>query len=202
MEYLEMVVKGIFVVVALLMTFFILLQEGKGGGLTGLGGTKAAGVEGVTNPIRRFTGYLAGIFFILAIVLGLMAREPGTGISVTQPGKERLSSGEEKTEKDDSGMGASPTLDTEDVELAPKSKLEKPDEAAPAGEKTAEKTAAEKSEAAEKTGEAKSEAVEKTGEAKTPELAPEAKTEKTAAPAEAKTAAKSEAPAEKSPPAE
>ena len=30
MEYLEMVVKGIFVVVALLMTFFILLQEGKG----------------------------------------------------------------------------------------------------------------------------------------------------------------------------
>ncbi|MCK6472957.1 MAG: preprotein translocase subunit SecG [Planctomycetes bacterium] len=190
MEYLEMVVKGIFVVVALLMTFFILLQEGKGGGLTGLGGTKAAGVEGVTNPIRRFTGYLAGIFFVLAIVLGLMAREPGSGISVTEPGKERLSSGEDKdASKDGDGMGgAFPDPDVEGVEKDPKSSIKTVD--TPAGEKTDEP----------KTG-----AAEKAGEAKTPELVTKTEAEKTVetdAPAEAKTETKSEAPAEKSPPAE
>lgn len=196
MEYLGMVVKFIFVVVALLMTFFILLQEGKGGGLTGLGGTKAAGVEGVTNPIRRFTGYLAGIFFVLAIVLGLMAREPGSGISVTEPGKERLSSGEEKdASKDGDGMGgAFSDPDVVDVDEDPKSKVEKPGDA-PA----AEKTAKEKSAAGEKTDEAKSDAAEKTGEAKTPELVTKTGAEKTA---EAKTETKTEAPAEKSPPAE
>lgn len=192
MEYLAMVVKGIFVVVALLMTFFILLQEGKGGGLTGLGGTKAAGVEGVTNPIRRFTGYLAGIFFILAIVLGLMAREPGSGISVTEPGKERLSSGEDKdaTKGGDDMGGAFPDPDVEDVEKDLKSKVEKTD-APPAGE--------------QKTAEEKSASGEKTEEAKTPELVTKTQAEKTAetdAPAEAKTETKTEAPAEKSPPAE
>lgn len=189
MEYLEMVVKGIFVVVALLMTFFILLQEGKGGGLTGLGGTKAAGVEGVTNPIRRFTGYLAGIFFVLAIVLGLMAREPGSGISVTEPGKERLSSGEDKdAKKDADGMGgAFPNLEVEDVEKDPKSSIEKT-EGQPAGEK--------------KTPEEEAGAAEKTGEAKTPELVTKTEAEKTDAAAEAKTETKTETPAEKSPPAE
>lgn len=74
MEILMMVLKGLFLLVALVMTFFILLQEGKGGGLAGLGGTKAAGVEGVTNPIRRATAVLSIIFFLLAILLGVMAR--------------------------------------------------------------------------------------------------------------------------------
>lgn len=71
---LVMVLKFLFILVALVMTFFILLQEGKGGGLAGLGGTKAAGVEGVTNPIRRATAVLSIIFFLLAILLGVMAR--------------------------------------------------------------------------------------------------------------------------------
>ena len=74
MEILLMVLKGLFLLVALIMTFFILLQEGKGGGLAGLGGTKAAGVEGVTNPIRRATAVLSIIFFLLAILLGVMGR--------------------------------------------------------------------------------------------------------------------------------
>jgi protein translocase SecG subunit len=71
------ILKIIFVVVAILMTFFILLQEGKGGGLAGLGGTRAAGVEGVTNPIRRATAVLAGLFFLLAILIGWLSRSPG-----------------------------------------------------------------------------------------------------------------------------
>lgn len=68
------IIKGLFILVAAIMTFFILLQEGKGGGLAGLGGTKAAGVEGVTNPIRRATAVLSIIFFLMAILLGILAR--------------------------------------------------------------------------------------------------------------------------------
>jgi protein translocase SecG subunit len=74
MDWVSSILTWLFVIVALLMTFLILLQEGKGGGLTALGGTKAAGVEGVTNPIRRATGYLAGIFFILAMTIGVLHR--------------------------------------------------------------------------------------------------------------------------------
>lgn len=75
---LVQILKVLFVLVALIMTFFILLQEGKGGGLAGLGGTKAAGVEGVTNPIRRATAVLSIIFFLLAVLLGILARPTGS----------------------------------------------------------------------------------------------------------------------------
>jgi len=70
--WVDTILTWLFVFIGMIMTFFILLQEGKGGGLAALGGTKAAGVEGVTNPIRRATAYLAGLFFILAIILGIM----------------------------------------------------------------------------------------------------------------------------------
>lgn len=76
-------IKGILLVLVVgcgvLMTFLIMLQEGKGGGLAALGGTKAAGVEGVTNPIRRATAYLAALFFILAIALGIVNRPERSG---------------------------------------------------------------------------------------------------------------------------
>lgn len=81
MEYIRMILMGAFVIVAVLMTFLILLQEGKGGGLAALGGTKAASVEGVTNPIRRATAYLAGIWFLLAVLLGAMASSGGSQVA-------------------------------------------------------------------------------------------------------------------------
>ena len=68
------VLTGVLVLIGAFMTFLIMLQEGKGGGLTALGGTKAAGIEGVTNPIRRATGYMAGLFFLLAIALAIVNR--------------------------------------------------------------------------------------------------------------------------------
>ena len=74
LQVIDKILTGLFIVSGAIMTFFILLQEGKGGGLTALGGTKAAGVEGVTNPIRRATVYLAVLFFVLAIVLGILNR--------------------------------------------------------------------------------------------------------------------------------
>jgi protein translocase SecG subunit len=73
-DWVNTILMGLFVAVAVLMTFLILLQEGKGGVLAALGGTKAAGVEGVTNPIRRATAWLAGIFFLVAVILGVLHR--------------------------------------------------------------------------------------------------------------------------------
>jgi len=64
----------ILVAVGGFMTFLIMLQEGKGGGLAALSGTKASGIEGVTNPIRRATGWLAGLFFLLAVALAIINR--------------------------------------------------------------------------------------------------------------------------------
>src|SRR5438552_4108064 len=79
--WVDIILTWLFVLIGFIMTFFILLQEGKGGGLAALGGTKAAGVEGVTNPIRRATAYLAGLFFILAVILGIMHKpKEGTRI--------------------------------------------------------------------------------------------------------------------------
>ena len=78
--WVEAILTVLTVIVAVLMTFFILLQEGKGGGLAALGGTKAAGVEGVTNPIRRATGWLAGIMFVLLVLLAVM-RKPAETIN-------------------------------------------------------------------------------------------------------------------------
>ena len=97
MDILMGILKVVFVLIALVMTFFILLQEGKGGGLAGLGGTKAAGVEGVTNPIRRATAILAIIFFVLAVLIGILARGSAPQSSeglFAQPG-----AGDAKTEK-------------------------------------------------------------------------------------------------------
>ncbi len=76
MEILLAIIKGVFFIAAVLMVFLILLQEGKGGGLAALGGTRAAGVEGVTNPIRRATVYMAAIFFVLAIFIGRLGKPP------------------------------------------------------------------------------------------------------------------------------
>jgi len=76
--WVDTILTGLLILVGFVMTFFILLQEGKGGGLAALGGTKAAGVEGVTNPIRRATAYMAGLFFFLAIVLAIMHKPKAT----------------------------------------------------------------------------------------------------------------------------
>ena len=92
MQWISTLLTVLFILIAVVMTFFILLQEGKGGGLAGLGGTKAAGVEGVTNPIRRATAWLAGIFFLLAIILGVMNRPKETHYEPEVPTAEATAS--------------------------------------------------------------------------------------------------------------
>ena len=59
-----------FLLVAFCMVGLILLQEGKGGGLTGNAGGMDA-VMGARNPLRRWTAYFFVAFVVLAISLNL-----------------------------------------------------------------------------------------------------------------------------------
>ncbi|MCZ7649375.1 MAG: preprotein translocase subunit SecG [Planctomycetota bacterium] len=176
-DILMWILNAAFILTGLLMTFLILLQEGKGGGLAGLGGTKAAGVEGVTNPIRRATAWLSAVWFLLAIMLGMLS------LRAERTDREGLfdnATALESTEKDKQEESAGPA-EAEPPPAKTEAPAAKTGEAKtePAGEaKTPEaKTEEPKTEAA-KTPETKTAAPaeEKTGEAKT-EAAPEAKTE-------------------------
>ena len=66
MAFLSTVSFVIYMIAAILMIFAILLQEGKGGGLAGLGGVHAEATFGATNPLRRFTVVMAVLFLFLA----------------------------------------------------------------------------------------------------------------------------------------
>lgn len=169
MEILAWILKAAFLIVAVLMTFLILLQEGKGGGLAGLGGTKAAGVEGVTNPIRRATVWLAVIWFMLAITLGLLS----TGGSLVNDAELfKASESTPAVESPDAATGAGDIelpvgVSPNDIHIEPGAGAVKTVDI-PAEAKTGavEATKTEAKTETEKTGEAKTEAA-KTEEAKT-----------------------------------
>lgn len=74
MELVHGLLVGVLLVCSVIMTFFILLQEGKGGGLSALQGTKGGNIEGVSNPVRRATVFIAAIWMLSAIFLGMLAR--------------------------------------------------------------------------------------------------------------------------------
>ncbi len=59
----SIVFVAVFFLVALMIVGLVLLQEGKGGGLTGMS-AGMDGVMGAKNPLRRMTAYLF-VFFVL-----------------------------------------------------------------------------------------------------------------------------------------
>lgn len=64
---------------SILLIVIILLQEGKGGGFAGAFGgvgTEAFGVK--AGGINKLTGFLAVLFVICALVLGMMTKSEGT----------------------------------------------------------------------------------------------------------------------------
>jgi preprotein translocase subunit SecG len=70
---------GIFIVVSALLTFVILIQSSKGGGLAGsFGGLDAMGSvfgsRGTAPFLVKLTSILATLFLLLALVTGLMTR--------------------------------------------------------------------------------------------------------------------------------
>jgi len=73
----------IFLLVCLALIIVVLMQSSKGGGLAGaFGGSSDAALLGgrsAGNLLSRATGYLAGSFIVLALVLSLMSSRQGSG---------------------------------------------------------------------------------------------------------------------------
>jgi len=88
MQYLMYVAYTVYVIAAVFMIGAILLQEGKGGGLSALGGTQAESAFGASNPIRRMTVVLAILFFLLAGFLSFMSSRPSLSPGVEEPAAE------------------------------------------------------------------------------------------------------------------
>jgi preprotein translocase subunit SecG len=75
MNILINVVLAIDMVVAVLMTLVILMQRPKSEGLgAAFGGGVTENIFGAqtTNVLTKFTGWLAGVFFVLTFVLGIL----------------------------------------------------------------------------------------------------------------------------------
>jgi len=75
MNILINVILAIDMLVAVLMTLVILMQRPKSEGLgAAFGGGVTENIFGAqtTNVLTKFTGWLAGIFFVLTFVLGIL----------------------------------------------------------------------------------------------------------------------------------
>ncbi|MBL7224127.1 MAG: preprotein translocase subunit SecG [Candidatus Brocadiae bacterium] len=92
MGFLMTLLWIVFVGDALLLVLIVLLQSGRGGGLSGMlgGGAAAESALGPKSGLSRITGWMAGIFFLLAIVIGRMNREESAmpDVKTAQPGQE------------------------------------------------------------------------------------------------------------------
>ena len=98
----------LFVLSAIVLVVVILLQEGKGGGLTGALGTEGQQTFGVgTKGINQFTGWTCAIF--LACALGIhWVNRAELGGSVVQESVLPLDSGNGATPPADNGGQAPP----------------------------------------------------------------------------------------------
>jgi preprotein translocase subunit SecG len=68
----------LFVLAAIVLIVVILLQEGKGGGLTDALGTSGQATFGVgSSGINRFTGITAGVFLVAALLIHILSRRVG-----------------------------------------------------------------------------------------------------------------------------
>jgi protein translocase SecG subunit len=67
----------VFFFVALMIVGLVLLQEGKGGGLTGMS-TGMDGVMGAKNPLRRMTAYLFVFFVLMCLGINWYFHESGS----------------------------------------------------------------------------------------------------------------------------
>ena len=75
MEILSILLYILFVLSAIVLVVVILLQEGKGGGLTGALGTEGQQTFGVgTKGINQFTGWTCAVFLACALLIHYVNR--------------------------------------------------------------------------------------------------------------------------------
>jgi len=67
----------VFVIDAILLVLIVLLQSGRGGGISGMlgGGGGAESALGPKSGLNKITGWMAGIFFVTSVVIALMTYE-------------------------------------------------------------------------------------------------------------------------------
>ena len=68
--YVGVIFLAIFFLISVFIVGLVLLQEGKGGGLTGMS-TGMDGVMGAKNPLRRLTAYLFAFFVLLCLGINI-----------------------------------------------------------------------------------------------------------------------------------
>ena len=74
---LETILYVLFAIDAVLLITIVLLQEGKGGGLgAAFGGAGGAIFGHGAGGINKATGVLAGILFVLAVVIAVFEKSP------------------------------------------------------------------------------------------------------------------------------
>jgi preprotein translocase subunit SecG len=81
----------LFVVSAIVLVIVVLLQEGKGGGLTdalGTGGQQTFGVG--ASGINKFTGYVGAVFLLSALFITVLNRVAGEQTAVDDFGQEQI----------------------------------------------------------------------------------------------------------------
>lgn len=92
---------ALFVIVAFLMIFVILIQSGKGGGLAGIAGGAdmgaAFGGRGSGPFLTKATTVLATLFMIVALILGMITRGSVDQSSIMQQERERRLSSPART---------------------------------------------------------------------------------------------------------
>jgi len=82
----------IFIIDCVFLVLIVLLQSGRGGGLSGMlgGGGMAESALGPRTGLPKITGVMAAVFFITAILIGVMTRprqameEAGTAPTPTE----------------------------------------------------------------------------------------------------------------------
>ncbi|MCC8179373.1 MAG: preprotein translocase subunit SecG [Planctomycetes bacterium] len=99
----------VFFFVSFLIVGLVLLQEGKGGGLTGMS-TGMDGVMGAKNPLRKMTAWLFVLFVLLAIGINYYFHNRAdtsvpTGIVLPQP--EAIDFGQTESGLETPGAGES-----------------------------------------------------------------------------------------------
>ncbi len=92
----------LFVVVCFLLTFVILIQSSKGGGLAGTFGGDTMGTlfgsgRGASPFLTKVTAILATAFLLIALVMGLITRGGHSQQSLVQQERERLNSSPART---------------------------------------------------------------------------------------------------------
>lgn len=91
---------ALFILVAILMVFVILIQSGKGGGLAGIAGGNLGtvfGGRGSAPFLTKATAVLAAVFMILALALGMMTKGVADQSTLMQRERERRAASPART---------------------------------------------------------------------------------------------------------